>query len=166
MTAQNTPRAFPSNAAEDAYGGMSLRDWFAGQAMPHALYASTARSGCYNYDAAAIRAYEIADAMLAEGTKPDALAFLSHVAKVSAAVGFQAGVGASEMAGAIISYLAAHPEELGAFMAGGFFDLAGGEPGVRHHVEGCLSWQGMDGAVYYPEEVRAKLASGAKGGAA
>ena len=33
MSAHDTPRAFPSAAIDDAYGGMPLLDWFAGQAL-------------------------------------------------------------------------------------------------------------------------------------
>lgn len=33
MSAPENPRAFPSGAISDAYGGMSLRDHFAGLAM-------------------------------------------------------------------------------------------------------------------------------------
>jgi len=47
--------------------GMSLRDWFAGRALPQALAASATRED-YDYVAAAIGAYQIADAMLAERT--------------------------------------------------------------------------------------------------
>ncbi len=45
---------------------MSLRDWFAGKALHFALSSSTDRDGSYDYVAAAIGAYAIADAMLLE----------------------------------------------------------------------------------------------------
>lgn len=62
MSAQDTPRAFPSVAIEDAHGGMELRDWFAGQALvmlPH--------MGCgadLDTHDTALAAYQFADAMM------------------------------------------------------------------------------------------------------
>jgi len=53
-------RAFPSGAIDDRYGGMALRDYFAGQALPPLVAKGITPAG-----AAAI-AYAIADAMLAE----------------------------------------------------------------------------------------------------
>lgn len=52
--------AFPSETETGYYGGMTLRDWFAGQAL--------AGSPIFGdgYESAAKRAYEYADAMLAE----------------------------------------------------------------------------------------------------
>ena len=52
--------------ARDEYDGMSLRDYFAAAALPSTLSASTASDGCYDYVAAAVGAYQVADAMLAE----------------------------------------------------------------------------------------------------
>jgi hypothetical protein len=45
--------------------GMFLRDYFAAKAIPLTLSASAAHDGCYDYVAAAIGAYLVADAMLA-----------------------------------------------------------------------------------------------------
>jgi len=63
MTGPANPRAFPSGAIDDAYGGMTLRDWFAGQALPvsYPEYGTTAEI--------ARAAYHMADAMLAERNK-------------------------------------------------------------------------------------------------
>lgn len=47
-------------------GGMSLRDYFAAHALRFTLGASTDRDGAYDYVAAAIGAYMVADAMLTE----------------------------------------------------------------------------------------------------
>jgi hypothetical protein len=44
--------------------GMSLRDWFAGQALSY-LTSEADNRGC-QYDTIALRAYALADAMLAE----------------------------------------------------------------------------------------------------
>lgn len=77
--ADPNPRAFPSAAIDDKFGGMTLRDWFAGQ-----LAAAEIASAGANYEAAealaeaatqagmsipqriAFNAYEVADAMLAQ----------------------------------------------------------------------------------------------------
>lgn len=86
----------------------------------------------------------------------DALTFLEKVAVVSENVAFQAGVGGCETAGAIISYLSAHPEKLATFMDGGFCDLTD-DPAQLHH-NGRLSWFGTDGKVYNAQTVAAILA--------
>lgn len=57
------PQINPDNAGGN--GGMSLRDWFAGQALSHALSATASHDGCYDHVAAAWGAYDVADAMLA-----------------------------------------------------------------------------------------------------
>jgi hypothetical protein len=68
--------AFPNNDAHGcAYAGMTLRDWFAGQAIGDlAIYSMQdewARSGPEWRDAAAGEAYKFADAMLkAREVKP------------------------------------------------------------------------------------------------
>jgi hypothetical protein len=74
----NTPQkdggaAFPMHERDDALRGMSLRDWFAGQAMQSENIAiaimvasgKTAVPDNWNYDVAK-GAYSIADAMIAE----------------------------------------------------------------------------------------------------
>lgn len=55
--------AFPTNVPPYS-GGMSLRDWFAGQCLEQFLRASAERDGSYDFHAAAARAYSLADAML------------------------------------------------------------------------------------------------------
>lgn len=80
-------------------------------------------------------------------------AFIAYVAKVSAALSFQAGVGGRETAGAIISYLAKHPDKLDAFMEEGWFGLGDDPRDVL--TGGMLSWHGMDGKVWTPEEALA-----------
>lgn len=77
------------------------------------------------------------------------LAFIAYVADVSDAVAAQAGVGGMETAGAVISYLAKHPEKLGAFRADGFFALP-----IDMHAHGCLSWHAMNGKICTPEHAR------------
>lgn len=56
-------RAFPSSAADDRYGGMELRDWFASVAPePPALWWGNGAADCAGY---ALWAYQYADAMMA-----------------------------------------------------------------------------------------------------
>ena len=57
------PRAFPSAAIDPAFGGMTLRDWFAGQALPLIKNAS-------GPDETAFFAYLLADALLAQRKEP------------------------------------------------------------------------------------------------
>jgi hypothetical protein len=62
----NTPQndggaAFPMHERDDALRGMSLRDWFAGEALTKASQGSSKTA-----DDIAKRAYYIADAMIAE----------------------------------------------------------------------------------------------------
>jgi hypothetical protein len=69
----NSGQAFPMHERDDALRGMSLRDWFAGQAMQSeniaiAIMAASGKAAVpdnWNYDIAK-GAYSIADAMLAE----------------------------------------------------------------------------------------------------
>ncbi|MBO9380417.1 hypothetical protein GG804_27005 [Sphingomonas histidinilytica] len=77
MTPENL-RAFPSAAIDDQFGGMTLRDWFAGQALPAIITATSAGQHMpgngFNDERSiqermAADAYKIADAMLAERAK-------------------------------------------------------------------------------------------------
>jgi hypothetical protein len=68
MSAGATFRAFPSSAIDDAFGGMSLRDWFAGQALSGMTANPTVAPTIKNADIASI-CYSLADAMLAEREK-------------------------------------------------------------------------------------------------
>lgn len=75
---KSNPQAFPSMAPPESWGdpstGMTLRDWFAGQALAAMdLFDDGAFSqGAMERDAlwAASAAYRYADAMLAERSKP------------------------------------------------------------------------------------------------
>jgi hypothetical protein len=67
MDATN-PRAFPSSAVEDAYGGMSLRDYFAGQALIGLL--ANPGNVILRSEVLTTRCYLIANAMLNERNKP------------------------------------------------------------------------------------------------
>jgi hypothetical protein len=72
---------------------------------------------------------------------------ISYIAKAANTTAMQAGVGGMETAGGIISFLAANPEYIPAFMEGvGIADWP-----VDFHQQGCLSWHGMDGKVHWPK---------------
>lgn len=71
MSDPKNPPAFPmGDPVNGGYDGMTLRDWFAGQAMASMLTGVVTDSGAYaRGDCNAVivqRAYVIADAMLAE----------------------------------------------------------------------------------------------------
>lgn len=65
-TYEGDDRAFPSNAINPRFGGMDLRDWFAGQ-FANGLAAQRLGSGTHKEFAE--MAYLIADAMMAERQK-------------------------------------------------------------------------------------------------
>ena len=76
-----------------------------------------------------------------------------YIARISEVTAWQAGVGGMETAGSIISYLANHPEQIDAFMAGGsVMDWP-----VGWHTLGSLTWHGADGKVHDPETIRRHL---------
>ena len=77
--------------------------------------------------------------------------FLVKVAEVATAVGFQAGVGASEIAGQIISVLYGNPEHLDRFMREGsglFHD------GTFDPENGTLTYLARNGQVLSPSVLR------------
>lgn len=77
---------------------------------------------------------------------------LHHIASISRAIGQQAGVGAMETAGSIVSFLTANPHYLDGFMTtGSVMDWP-----VGWHSSGCLTWHGMDGKIHWPGEGSAK----------
>lgn len=78
--------------------------------------------------------------------------FIRQVAEVSAAVAFQAGVGAMEIAGQIISVLYAHPEHIDRFMDEGSGLLI---DGTLNPENGCLSYMAVDGVIRRPSDLRA-----------
>ena len=67
MSDATNPRAFPSAAIDDRFGGMELRDWFAGMAVGG--LASIVTDDPYPIDQIARDAYSLADAMLAQRGK-------------------------------------------------------------------------------------------------
>lgn len=78
---------------------------------------------------------------------------VSKIAQVATAVGFQANEPAMEMAGQIVSVLAANPEHIDRFMAEGselFLD------GTFNHENGSLTYRAMDGSILSPSVLREK----------
>ena len=66
----NSPLAFPSNGNQhSAYDGMTLRDWFAGQALVGIMTQRPDSYACWA-EANARNAYAMADAMLAARGEP------------------------------------------------------------------------------------------------
>ncbi len=82
-------------------------------------------------------------------------AFVRQIAQAAHAIGWQAGVGGMETAGGILSYLAAHPEQIEAFTKNGStFDLP-----MDWFEQGCLTWMTKDGRIIHPDEARAARAA-------
>jgi len=73
--------------------------------------------------------------------------FVSRLADIAEAIGWQAGVGGAETAGMIISYLAAHPEQIETVLEHGIIDLPG-----DLWAAGRLTWMGMNGQVVNPQQ--------------
>lgn len=80
---------------------------------------------------------------------------IQRIAEAAEAIGWQAGVGAMETAGSIVSYLAAHPEDLPKLMDGTLSVIDWPD---RWHIHGVLTWQNAEGKVFTPEFARRHLA--------
>lgn len=76
---------------------------------------------------------------------------IAKIAQAAQAIGWQAGVGAMETAGSIVSYLAAHPEQIEPFLTDKVSPI---DWPIGWHTHGCLTWHGMDGKIYSPEFAR------------
>lgn len=76
---------------------------------------------------------------------------IARIAEVAEAVGWQAGVGASETAGMIVSCLAARPELIGRFMDEGANLIIEGEIDT---AKGWLTFHNRSGRVTTPKELR------------
>lgn len=75
-----------------------------------------------------------------------------RIAEVAAAVGWQAGIGASELAGTIISVLAANPQLVERFLADGMGVFIDG-PTNLDAVNGCLTYLAQTGEILSPGEL-------------
>ncbi|WEK05725.1 MAG: hypothetical protein P0Y65_05580 [Candidatus Devosia phytovorans] len=80
--------------------------------------------------------------------------FLDRVNEVSAAVGWQAGVGAVETAGFIISCLAASPEQIDRFMAEGSELILDGTIAPEN---GGLTYFASNGELVSPADRRQRM---------
>lgn len=88
----------------------------------------------------------------------DAKAVILRIAQAAETIGWQAGVGGCETAGAIISYLSANPDRIDTFLHDGLLDALdtpGGDPRDMH-LNGRLTWHSMSGDVVSPEYMRAR----------
>lgn len=82
-----------------------------------------------------------------------------EIAVASDMMADMAGVGGVETAGAVISYIANHPEKIDLFMARGVAGLMDDAPGGPRdlHAHGCLTWHRKDGKVTTPQDLRISL---------
>lgn len=81
----------------------------------------------------------------------EAIETIRKIASVSVAVGFQAGVPASDVAGLIVSFLYANPEHVERFMREGselFVD------GTIRPASGGLNYRAANGDVLSPADLR------------
>lgn len=79
---------------------------------------------------------------------------LDRIAEVSSAVGWQANVGAMEIAGQIVSGLYANPEQIDRFMEEGTALIIDGTLGPD---KGCLSYTAANGSIMTPADIRKRL---------
>lgn len=81
----------------------------------------------------------------------DALSFIEKVKDVAAMTGFLSGTGGMELAGMILSSLAANPENITRFMAEGSELLI---DGTITYENGCLSFTAINGTINTPADLR------------
>lgn len=74
---------------------------------------------------------------------------IRKIAEIAEAVGRQAGVPGCETAGAIVSYLADHPEDVQKFFDGGILELP-----MDLWAQGRLTFYKKDGSIGTPQEAR------------
>lgn len=77
---------------------------------------------------------------------------IKRIAEVSHAIGWQAGVGASETAGTIISVLAANPQIIDRFLSDGAGLFIDG-PISLDAANGCLTYLARNGEILSPAEL-------------
>ena len=83
-------------------------------------------------------------------------AVIVRIAEVSTAVGWQAGVPATDIAGMIVSFLAANPEHLSRFMDEGSELFVDGTIRTEH---GSLTYRSMGGEILSPADLRQRTGS-------
>lgn len=74
---------------------------------------------------------------------------LERIASAANTYAHMANVGAMETAGALVSYLDNHPNDVEPFLAGGMMELP-----ADWFERGWLTWQGQNGKVVTPEFAR------------
>lgn len=80
---------------------------------------------------------------------------IRKIAEVAAAMGDGAGEPAQELAGHIVSFLYANPEELESFMEEGTLYFLNREHGTKALFEsGALSYRARNGQIMTPSELR------------
>jgi hypothetical protein len=79
---------------------------------------------------------------------------IRHIATVATRIGDRAGEPAMELAGQIISVLAANPEMTGDFMTHGAELFIDGRMNVEH---GCLPYRAINGTIVSPALLRQKM---------
>lgn len=77
---------------------------------------------------------------------------IERIAKLAEAFAAQAGIGGTETAGLIISYLAEHPEDIEPCLRFGVLELPDG-----WHERGRLTWHGQNGKIVKPAQARRAL---------
>ena len=81
----------------------------------------------------------------------DAEALIQKIAQIADAVAFSSGTASIEYAGAIVSHLAAHPEDVETFMRDGNEMMLDGRMTL---TSGYLSYQCSDGRIRSSREIR------------
>ena len=87
-------------------------------------------------------------------TMPDAQRLVEHIAELAEAIAFQSGTASSELAGQMVSFLAAKPEMIGRFMTDGSEMFLEGMIAPEH---GLLSWYGQNGQIVTPDDMKVRL---------
>jgi hypothetical protein len=82
-------------------------------------------------------------------TSPTIADAITRIADIAEQVGRQANIGASETAGQMLSYLAAHPDQIEPLLKDGVFRLP-----ERFWEHGRLTWTSVKGEIVSPGYVR------------
>ncbi len=80
---------------------------------------------------------------------PIIAAFIELLADRSEAFAYMAGVGGTETAGHLISYLSENPKDLEPWLVGGFMELP-----ERWLERGVLTYHAVNGKIMHPREAR------------
>lgn len=88
-------------------------------------------------------------------TRWTVLEFVEAVAERAEDFAWAAGVGGMETAGALLSYLADHPQDIEPFMVGGISELP-----ERWFATGRLTWMAKNGKIVRPKDVEPRTIGG------